>query len=89
MPPDADACIANLESGEIVPENSLKLLCQHVSELLMEESNAQPVLSPVACWKHNAITEHYSAIQSLAKWVVMNVTILCRTHPHLRGGNKE
>ena len=44
---NVDACIETLKSGECVSENSLKLLCQYVSELLMEESNVQPVLSPV------------------------------------------
>jgi serine/threonine-protein phosphatase 6 catalytic subunit len=47
MPLDVDACIESLKGGEIVPESSLKFLCQYVSELLMEESNVQPVLSPV------------------------------------------
>jgi serine/threonine-protein phosphatase 6 catalytic subunit len=47
MPLDVDACIETLKSGEIITERSLKLLCQYVSELLMEESNVQPVLSPV------------------------------------------
>jgi hypothetical protein len=47
MPLDVDACIESLKGGEIVPESSLKILCQYVSELLMEESNVQPVLSPV------------------------------------------
>jgi Calcineurin-like phosphoesterase len=42
-----DECIETLKAGETVSENSLKLLCQYVSELLMEESNVQPVLSPV------------------------------------------
>jgi hypothetical protein len=44
---DADECIETLKSGECVSEHSLKLLCSYVSELLMEESNVQPVLSPV------------------------------------------
>jgi hypothetical protein len=44
---NVDACIATLQSGECVSERELKYLCQHVSELLMEESNVQPVLSPV------------------------------------------
>jgi hypothetical protein len=47
MPLDVDVCIESLKGGEIVPESSLKILCQYVSELLMEESNVQPVLSPV------------------------------------------
>lgn len=44
---DVDECIEILKSGECVSERSLKLLCAYVSELLMEESNVQPVLSPV------------------------------------------
>ena len=44
---DVDHCIETLKAGEIVSESSLKMLCQYVSELLMEESNVQPVVSPV------------------------------------------
>lgn len=44
---NVDECIETLKSGECVSERSLKLLCSYVSELLMEESNVQPVLSPV------------------------------------------
>lgn len=44
---DVDECIETLKSGECVSERSLKLLCAYNSELLMEESNVQPVLSPV------------------------------------------
>lgn len=44
---DVDRCIEQLKSGEIINENSFKILCRYVSELLMEESNVQPVLSPV------------------------------------------
>merc|ERR1719276_100088 len=44
---DVDSCIETLRSGECVSERELRQLCQYVSELLMEESNVQPVLSPV------------------------------------------
>ena len=47
MPLNLDGCIETLKAGEIVSEHSLKLLCQFVAELLMEESNVQPVVSPV------------------------------------------
>jgi serine/threonine-protein phosphatase 6 catalytic subunit len=43
---DIDECIETLKSGEIISERNLKTLCARVSELLMEESNVQPVLSP-------------------------------------------
>jgi len=41
------------------------------------------------CWKHNAVAEQRSVIQSLAAQVIMNVAVLHRIHPHLQGGNKE
>jgi len=44
---DVDQCIETLKGGECVSEQELRTLCQLVSELLMEESNVQPVLSPV------------------------------------------
>ena len=44
---DVDSCILTLKSGECVSERELKELCSLVSELLMEESNVQPVMSPV------------------------------------------
>jgi serine/threonine-protein phosphatase 6 catalytic subunit len=44
---DVDSCIEILKSGECISERELKQLCSLVSELLMEESNVQPVMSPV------------------------------------------
>ena len=44
---DVDACIATLRQGETASERELRQLCQLVGELLMEESNVQPVMSPV------------------------------------------
>lgn len=44
---NVDSCIETLKAGECVSEQELRQLCQYVSELLMEESNVQPVLSPV------------------------------------------
>ena len=44
---NVDKCIETLQSGECVSEQELRQLCQLVSELLMEESNVQPVVSPV------------------------------------------
>lgn len=46
-PHDIDYYISTLKSGEIIPEKAVKRLCASVSELLMEESNVQPVQSPV------------------------------------------
>mmetsp|Transcript_18893 Transcript_18893/g.21885 ORF Transcript_18893/g.21885 Transcript_18893/m.21885 type:complete len:392 (-) Transcript_18893:131-1306(-) len=44
---DIDQYITTLKSGECLDEQSVKRLCASVSELLMEESNVQPVCSPV------------------------------------------
>lgn len=44
---DVDACIATLKQGETVSEKQLRQLCQRTSELLIEESNVQPIASPV------------------------------------------
>jgi serine/threonine-protein phosphatase 6 catalytic subunit len=44
---NVDKCISTLQQGECVSEKALRQLCQYVSELLIEESNVQPVLSPV------------------------------------------
>ena len=44
---DIDEYISTLKQGEILSENAMKRLCASVSELLMEESNVQPIRSPV------------------------------------------
>jgi serine/threonine-protein phosphatase 6 catalytic subunit len=47
MPLNVDKCLETLQNGECVSEQELRQLCMYVSELLMEESNVQPVISPV------------------------------------------
>ncbi|KAK4535024.1 hypothetical protein CDCA_CDCA03G1049 [Cyanidium caldarium] len=42
-----DAHLTTLRSGTHLPETDLKKLCDHVKELLIDESNVQPVSSPV------------------------------------------
>ena len=44
---DIDACLETLKKGECISELALQLVCRKVSELLLEESNVQPVTSPV------------------------------------------
>jgi len=46
-PDDVDGYLATLRSGECLPERALRRLCAAVSELMIEESNVQPVRSPV------------------------------------------
>ena len=46
-PDDVESWLSTLRSGECLSERSIRRLCQSASELLMEESNVQPVLSPV------------------------------------------
>ena len=42
-----DSHINNLKSGKCIEERELRKLCLHLQELLIEESNVQPVSSPV------------------------------------------
>lgn len=44
---DVDSYIETLKAGECISELNMKRLCLSVSELLVEESNVQPVCSPV------------------------------------------
>jgi len=45
--PDLDVWIEKLRKCEYLPENDLKALCEYVKDILVEESNVQPVQSPV------------------------------------------
>lgn len=47
MGADLDGWIAKVRTCEYLPENDLKQLCQMVKDLLVEESNVQPVQAPV------------------------------------------
>ena len=44
---DIDKCIDMLKRGEILSEKVLRRCCEKVKEILIEESNVQPVNSPV------------------------------------------
>lgn len=44
---DIDKCIADLREGKILSESILRKCCERVKELLIEESNVQPVCAPV------------------------------------------
>ena len=39
--------ISELENGKVLSEHDLYRVCERVKELLIEESNVQPVASPV------------------------------------------
>ena len=47
MSNDVDGYIETLKSGECISEQGIRQLCASVTELQVEESNVQPVLSPV------------------------------------------
>jgi hypothetical protein len=47
MPGGPDEWLATVKRCQYLPETDLKKLCELVKELLMEESNIQPVNSPV------------------------------------------
>eukprot|EP00744_Colponema_vietnamica_P003473 GILI01005323.1.p1 GENE.GILI01005323.1~~GILI01005323.1.p1 ORF type:complete len:304 (+),score=56.95 GILI01005323.1:68-979(+) len=42
-----DKWIETLRQGQCIPERDLRILCEKVKELLIEESNVQPVCAPV------------------------------------------
>ncbi|KAL6539300.1 hypothetical protein OROGR_011949 [Orobanche gracilis] len=44
---DLDQWISKVKDGQHVLEDELQLLCEYVKEILIEESNVQPVNSPV------------------------------------------
>ncbi|GMH40886.1 hypothetical protein BSKO_08790 [Bryopsis sp. KO-2023] len=44
---DLDVWIEKVKKCEVLEEQELKALCEHVKEILVEESNVQPVNSPV------------------------------------------
>jgi len=44
---DPDKWLESLRAGTILPERELRLLCEKVKEILIEESNVQPVRAPV------------------------------------------
>lgn len=44
---DIDACIAKIKDAKILTERELRLVCEKVKELVIEESNVQPVNAPV------------------------------------------
>jgi hypothetical protein len=47
MPGGPDEWLATVRGCQYLPETDLKRLCEMVKELLMEESNIQPVNTPV------------------------------------------
>lgn len=44
---DLDLCLRTLRDGKILSERDLRLLCEKAKEILIEESNIQPVSAPV------------------------------------------
>jgi len=44
---EVDSWIEVTRKCQYLPENALKKLCDYVCDLLLEESNVQPVSSPV------------------------------------------
>ena len=44
---DVDAWLNTVKGGNILPERDLRILCEKVKEILIEESNVQPVRAPV------------------------------------------
>lgn len=51
MGADLEKWIDIVKDCKYLPENDLKKLCEIVIEILIEESNVQPVSSPVTVWQ--------------------------------------
>ena len=47
MSVDIDNWLETVKGGKVLPERELRILCEKVKELLIEESNVQPVQAPV------------------------------------------
>ena len=44
---DVDSWLTTVKEGGVLPERDLRILCEKVKEILIEESNVQPVSAPV------------------------------------------
>ena len=44
---EVDQWLETVKEGTILPEKELRQLCEKIKEILIEESNAQPVKAPV------------------------------------------
>jgi len=44
---DVDHWLKTVKDGGVLPERDLRILCEKVKEILIEESNVQPVSAPV------------------------------------------
>ena len=44
---DIDKCLAKLKDGKVLAEREIRLVCEKAKEILIEESNVQPVNAPV------------------------------------------
>ena len=44
---DVDVWLSTLKQGQVLPERDLRILCEKLKEILIEESNVQPISAPV------------------------------------------
>ena len=44
---DVDSWLATVKDGGVLPERDLRILCDKIKEILIEESNVQPISAPV------------------------------------------
>jgi len=47
MSGNIDSWLETVKSGKLLPEKDLRILCEKVKEILVEESNLQPLQAPV------------------------------------------
>jgi len=44
---DVDRWLETVKMSNVLPERDLRILCEKIKEILIEESNVQPVKAPV------------------------------------------
>lgn len=44
---DIDECLATLKGGKCLTERNLRLVCEYIKDILIEESNVTPVNAPI------------------------------------------
>uniref|UniRef100_A0A8C8IAK7 Protein-serine/threonine phosphatase n=1 Tax=Oncorhynchus tshawytscha TaxID=74940 RepID=A0A8C8IAK7_ONCTS len=73
-PLDLDKYVEIARQCKYLPENDLKRLCDYVCDLLLEESNVQPVSTPVTvCGDiHGQVLSHF-LFDTFPKFYLVNI----------------
>ena len=67
---DVDSWLAHLKDGGLLPERTLRILCEKVKEILINEANVQPVSAPVVvCGNINGMFSELLHIFDKGGWI--------------------